>query len=193
MTCHRQAVDLLKSRIEQDDTLLDVGCGSGYFYHSLKNLETKLNYFGIDASRTLIEIGHREMKHYGVTESQLMQQRIEDTDGEMDHIVCINVLSNIDNYHKPLERMLKMAQKTLILRESFSDSTNYLYVKDNYLDADVDLKVHVNNYSTEEVKQFINSYGFSVEFFEDEYTGGKPQNVIDYPHYWKFLRACKED
>jgi hypothetical protein len=53
----------------------------------------------------------------------------------------------------------------------------------------VELKVHVNHYDMEDVCTFIRSYGFTVRQVTDERTGGKPEDVIGYPHYWTFLVA----
>ena len=191
MISHRQAVGLIKPFCQEGNRVLDVGCGSGYLYHSFKNQHLDIEYLGIDAASSLINIGRGIMPQFGLPADSLQVMRIEDMDGEFDHVLSINVLSNIDNYYRPLERMLKMARKTVVLRESLSDHSQYLYVKDKYLDEGVDLKVHVNTYDTKEVIKFINSYGFQAEDIIDEYTGGKPENVIDYPHYWKFILARK--
>ena len=90
-----------------------------------------------------------------------------------------------------MERLLQCTRKTLILRESLSTAGEYKYVIDKYLDDDIQLKVHVNTYLIYEVKDFIQSYGFSVQVVLDIRTGGEPEMVIDYPHYWKFLVARK--
>ena len=37
MTCAAQAVDILKDRVVSGDTLLDVGCGGGYYFWSFEN------------------------------------------------------------------------------------------------------------------------------------------------------------
>lgn len=193
MTCHQQALELLKPQMEKGDTLLDVGCGSGYFYHSLRKREIPVTYFGIDAAASLIRIGKKYLPAYGLPAVNLQVMRIEDLDEEFDHIVCVNVLTYLDNYQRYLERMLNCARKTVVLRESCKTIGEYLYVEDKYLDPGVRLKVHINAYPIAELTSFIESYGFTAEFAEDRFTGGKPQMVIDYPHYWTFVVAKRKN
>ena len=192
MTCHAQAAELLSPHVKSGETLLDAGCGSGYFFHSLQKRQIQVKYFGIDAAPSLIEMGQKYLPQYGLTSENLKIVRIEDMDGSADHIVCINVLSNIDNYHRLLERMLKCARKTVILRESCKEQGEYHYVMDEYLDRGCRLKVHVNTYPLREMVAFIESYGFGVTVIEDRHTKGQPEMVIGYPHYWKFLVAQRK-
>lgn len=189
MTAHAQAAELLAARSRPGESVLDAGCGSGYFWHALRNRGLKLEYWGIDAAATLIEVGQGILPAFGLPSERLRAMRLEDLDGQVDHVVCINVLSNIDNYHRPLERLLRMARRSVILRESLKKGAEYQYVKDRFLDPDVDLKVHVNHYDLDEVLEFVESYGFHAEAIVDQRTGGQPELVIGYPHYWTFLAA----
>lgn len=191
MTAHRQAALLLQPLVTKNDDLLDVGCGSGYFFHALQKYNIPVNYYGVDASDILVEIGRRWMPEHNLLAKRLLHGRIEDLDGSVDHIVCINVLSNLDNYHRPLERMLKIARKTLIMRESLANIAHYSYVKDKFLDEGTDLNVYVNTYDQQEILKFIIDHGFNAQLITDEYTGGKPQKVIGHDHYWKFVLAEK--
>lgn len=189
MTAHAQAAELLAPLVTSGDTLLDIGCGTGYFFHSLRKREIPVEYFGIDASPTLVELGRQELPAFGLSRERLQALRIEDLDGEVDHVVCINVLSNLDNYHRPLDRFLRIARKSVVLRESIADEAEYRYVRDEYLDAGVDLWVHVNAYPRRELASFIESRGFRVRYVEDRHSGGQPELVIDHPHHWTFLVA----
>lgn len=192
MTCHAQAAEILAAYSSPGDTLADIGCGSGYFLHSLKSRNIPLKYTGCDACEPFILAGKSAFTAKGIDPSHLVHARIEDLELEVDHAICINVLSNIDNFHRPLERMLLGARKSVLLRESFAENGSYFYVKDKFLDPDVNLKVHVNTYSQSEVEAFVRSYGFEPEWIIDRYTGGAPQLVIDYPHHWKFLLAKRK-
>ncbi len=185
MTCHRQAAELLAPLCAPGYSLLDAGCGSGYFFHSLRRAELKVEYYGIDATRRLVELGREALPRFGLPAERLQTMRIEDLDGSVDHAVCINVLSNIDNFHRPLERLLATARKSVILRESLGDRADYQYVEDRYLDKP--LRVHVNTYATDEVCAFASERGFRVRVEKDQRAGDEPELVIGYPHYWKFL------
>ncbi len=189
MTCAAQAAELLAPLVRPGDALLDVGCGSGYFLHSLRRRSIPIDYFGIDAASSLIAIGQRELAKFGLPAHRLRVLRIEDLDGAFDHVLCMNVLSNIDNWHRPLERLLKVAQRSLILRESLKPGPTYAYVRDNYLDPGVALSVYVNAYDRDEVCAFIAERGFSARVVEDRRSGGEPEMVIDYPHWWTFVVA----
>jgi ubiquinone/menaquinone biosynthesis C-methylase UbiE len=189
MTAHAQAADLLASRISAGDSVLDIGCGSGYFYHSLASRDLPVEYWGLDACGALIDIGRDILPSFGLPPERLIEARIEDLSGEVDHVVCINVLSNLDNYHRPLERFLKIARKSVILRESLKQGAEYHYVRDDFLDPGIDLKVHVNHYDIDDVTRFVASYGFKPETILDRRSGGQPELVIGYPHYWMFLVA----
>ena len=192
MTCAAQAAELLAGFVRPGDSLLDAGCGSGYFFHSLRRRNIALDYHGIDATEIFIEQGRTVLAAFGLPPDRLRTIRIEDFRGAADHVLCMNVLSNIDNYHRPLERLLKAARQSLILRESVKNGTSYSYVRDNFLDRGIDLKVHVNAYDRRDIVDFIQSYGFSVTEVIDRRTGGKPEDVIGHPHYWTFLVARRK-
>lgn len=191
MTCAAQAAELLAPYVTPGDTLLDAGCGSGYFYHSLTSRHIPVEYYGIDAAPSLIAIGRSILPAYGLHPERLQVIRIEDLDAEVEHVICMNVLSNLDNYHRPLERLLYAARKTVILRESCKETGETAYVLDKYLDPGHPLKVYVNAYPLQEWLAFIETYGFQVRQVEDRRSQGKPEMVIDYPHYWTFFVATR--
>jgi SAM-dependent methyltransferase len=191
MNCAAQAAELLVPLVKPGDTVLDAGCGSGYFFHSLRRRGIPAEYHGVDASPSLIAIGQDELPRFGLALDRLTVLRIEDLDGAVDHVICMNVLSNIDNFHRPLERLLALARKSLILRESVGQSALCEYVPDTFLDPGVALRVHVNRYNQTELETFMEERGFTVETIRDQRSGGAPEMVIGYPHWWTFFRAIR--
>ena len=191
MTCAAQAAELIAELAQPGDSLLDAGCGSGYFYHSLRRRNIALDYHGIDATEAFVALGRSGLAAFGLPGDRLHALRIEDFQGSADHVLCMNVLSNIDNYHRPLERLLKAARKSLVLRESIAEGASYRYVRDNFLDPGTDLYVHVNTYDRSDLSAFIERHGFTVREVADRRSGGQPEMVIGHPHHWTFLVATR--
>lgn len=186
MTCAAQAAELLGDVAAPGDSLLDVGCGTGWFAHSLRRRGLELDYWGVDQTEEFIDIARRELPASGVRAEQLLVGDLALLHGTVDHVVCMNVLSNIDNWLRGLDRFAAVATKSVILRESLGAVPSYRLVDDEYLD-DVVLKVHVNTYATDELIAFMDERGFDGRVVVDRRTGGAPEHVIGHPHHWTFL------
>jgi 2-polyprenyl-3-methyl-5-hydroxy-6-metoxy-1,4-benzoquinol methylase len=96
MTCHAQAAELLQSLVKPGDDLLDVGCGTGYFFHSLRKRNIPVNYYGIDSTPRFITIAKKYLPEFGLHPNNLSNLRIEDMRADVDQVICNNVLTNID-------------------------------------------------------------------------------------------------
>jgi cyclopropane fatty-acyl-phospholipid synthase-like methyltransferase len=151
-----------------------------------------LNYFGIDSSSKLIAIGKKYMVNYGLSSKKLVNMRLEDVSQKFDHIVCINVLTYLDNIYKYLERMINLSNKSIIIRESFHTRDIYKYVPDNYLDKDKKINTYINTYSIKKISLFLKNFNCDFKLIKDQYTKGKVQKVIGHNHYWKFLKIIKK-
>lgn len=193
MICAAQAAGILTDLARPGDCLFDAGCGSGWFFHALRRRQLALEYWGMDQTAALITIGQEELPRFGLPPERLLTGQIEYASGRADHVLCMNVLTNLDNWHRPLDRLAAMARRSLILRESIQDEARYAWVTDRFLDPGVTLSVHVNTYSRRALTEFLADRDFQVEFIEDRRTGGAPELVIGYPHYWTFLVARRRE
>jgi predicted TPR repeat methyltransferase len=192
MTCAAQAADLLAPLAVNGQTILDVGCGSGYFFHSLKNRNIPLEYYGVDATASLIKIGQEELPSYGLPADRLQSAQIEDLTGTVDFVLCMNVLTYLGNFHAALARILDIAETNIILRESFSDIEDYAFVLDDQLDEGMELNVHINTYNRRSVRNFIQARGFDVIEIQDIHSGGQPEFFLSRAHHWRFLVATRK-
>jgi len=191
LTCHAQAAELLAELAAPGDSLLDAGCGSGALAHALHRRRVPLDYWGVDATAAFIEMARRHLPALGVDARRLTAARLEDLDGEFDHVACINVLSNLDHYARPLDRLLRMARTSVVLRESIGSVASCRWVEDRFLDPGVHLSVHVHVFDEREIERFITERGFDVRWVTDRHTDGQPEDVIGYPHHWRFVVATR--
>jgi SAM-dependent methyltransferase len=191
MTCAAQAAKILEPLITPGETLLDVGCGGGYYYWSFQKRNIQVCYQGLDYTPEMIELARSEMIiPTDLKKTDFILAAIEDLDRGYDNILCFNVLTNNPHYALPLERMLCCCRKRILIRESFGKELKVTFQPDYNIDEDKrDLRVYHNTYPMNETIEFIKSYGFEVKTIIDERTKDGMEMVCDIPHYWRILMA----
>lgn len=189
MTCAAQAAEILAPLIAAGETLLDAGCGGGYYYWSFQSRGVPVDYFGLDYTPEMIALARAEMcPAAGLAEDRFSLGAIEHLDREFDNIVCFNVLTNSPHYGQPLERLLRCARERILLRESMGDALVVRYTPDPYLDeGQRHIRVYHNTYPIGEVTAFMEAHGFSVTRLVDRRTGDGTEMVVDIPHDWRIL------
>ena len=119
----------------------------------LKTFHQMLIIGGLIKPKSLLKLGKKYLPKFGLDPSHLMEGDISYVQGKFDHVLCMNVLSNIENWHKPLDNLVKIAKNSILIRESLSNFNDYKYIEDKYLDDGNLLKVHVNTYKKNDFKK----------------------------------------
>jgi SAM-dependent methyltransferase len=194
MTCAAQAAEVLGARMDPGESLLDAGCGGGYYYWSFHRRGIETDYFGIDYTPEMIELARSELAPRADLDPERFQvESIESLDGEWDNVLCFNVLTNSPHYALPLERLLLSARKRILLRESMGEELTVRYTPDPYLDEGKrHIRVYHNTYPLEEVAVFMEEHGFRVTRVPDRRTGDGTEMVVDIPHQWRILLGERE-
>ncbi|MBU2548866.1 MAG: class I SAM-dependent methyltransferase [Proteobacteria bacterium] len=188
MDAAAQAADILAPLLRPGMSLLDAGCGSGYYYWSFLRRGLEIEYYGIDYSPTLIRIGRRFMPLSGLNPERLRAAAIEDIRSRFGAVLCFNTLSWCPDFRLPLERLCRAAEKYILIRTNLHDRTVYRWEIDGYLDEGYNhLKAYWNIYALNEVTRFMEDEGFEVETIVDRRTGGDMELVVGKPYYWKIL------
>jgi SAM-dependent methyltransferase len=190
MTCATQLADLIIKHSDVTESFLDVGCGGGYYYNSLRNRGFSPQYFGIDHTPEMIELAQEQIGRIHLSENHFRLMSIEDLDYSFDNIICFHVLTNAPHYMYLLDRILSCARKKVFIRENINNQPSYVidYRPDPYLDEG---KRHMNVYHNiipmEELRLFAMAHGFQTTEYVDKRTKGLPEIVCDIPHIWKVL------
>lgn len=191
MTCAAQAAQILAERVGAGESLLDAGCGGGYYLWSLRDRGVDVEYHGIDYTPEMIELARSEMApRAGLDPERFRLQALEDLgeDERYDTVLCFNVLTNNPHYALGLERLLRAAQRRILLRESMGDELVVRYTPDPYLDKGKrHIRVYHNQYPLKEVRGLMEAEGFTVTQLRDERSGDGIENVVDIPHRWRIV------
>jgi SAM-dependent methyltransferase len=191
MTCAAQAAEVLGGLAGSGESLLDAGCGGGYYWWSFAERGAELDWHGLDFTPEMIELARAELApRAGLEPERFRVGAIEDLpDGEgYDNVLCFNVLTNSPHYALPLERLLGAARKRILLRESMGAGLTVRYTPDPYLDeGSRHIRVYHNTYPLEEVEAFMEEHGFRVTRIRDERTQDGTEMVVDIPHEWRIL------
>ncbi len=189
MTCAAQAAEVLGPLVDSSETLLDAGCGGGYYHWSFAQRGFQPEWHGLDYTPEMVELARTELApRAGLDPGRFQLGSIEHLDREFDTVLCFNVLTNSPHYALPLDRLLTNCRKRILLRESMGDELQVRFTPDPYLDEDQrHIRVYHNTYPMAEVRGLMEEMGFAVTQIPDRRTGDGTEMVVDIPHSWRIL------
>jgi ubiquinone/menaquinone biosynthesis C-methylase UbiE len=99
---------VLNSLDSSTSTLLDVGCGNGYFLERVASHGPSINLFGCDII---------EKKNHNVNYTHVIAdiKRLPFKDKEFDTVTCFHTLEHILRPEKAIEELKRVAQKRVII------------------------------------------------------------------------------
>jgi SAM-dependent methyltransferase len=189
-----QTRTLIEGLLRSGESLLDVGCGSGHLYRSLRPMGVE--YHGIDSYRRAIEVGRLTLADTGLPPDRLRVLAVEDLpiDECYDAVVCISTLMFFADFRGPLEAMARAARRLIVVRASFGEETEVRYLEDRLLEPGFDsLRSYYSIFAHTGVEAFLADEGFDVKWIEDnrqrDRFGGQPEVVGGVALPYEFMVA----
>lgn len=184
MECAKQLRSIIK-QIDDDESVLDVGCASGHYLISIRNLNKISKYTGYDATKKYIQSAKKIFNND--KNASFVNGDIYDLNLKADIVFCCNVLHHLPDLKIPLNNLLKSFKKKLIVRTLISEKTHlsqYLY-KDHFDDYNNPTNfVFQNTYSFDYIKNIVNEHNKNIklDFIEDIYDN---KNILKEAIDWK--------
>ena len=123
MESSKALAKILKKQIFENDNVLDVGCGCGHYLKSLlSEIDVPFKYTGVDATNYYIELAKKAWND--CSNASFYTGDIFDLpfdDNSYDLVYCCNVFLHLPSIKKPLEELIRVSKKTVVLRSLFSD------------------------------------------------------------------------
>jgi SAM-dependent methyltransferase len=189
LDCLEQAAWLLEQN-GPVNTLLDVGCASGYLYHYLPGLE---QYHGLDNCPAYVEYGRGCFAAAGVKNAHLhcADFMARDFERDFDAAACLGLFYTFADYHEALARLLALARRVVVIRALFGPRTQIRYAP--VMPGSRDF-CYYNIFGCGDITEFALSRGWSPSWHADWYVvsqGGAYQTAgLDFP--FRFLVLKKE-
>jgi ubiquinone/menaquinone biosynthesis C-methylase UbiE len=118
MEVSKALAKLIKPRVKDKDQFLDVGCGCGHYYKSLKRIIKKnILYTGIDPYKIfLVRAKKAWKKNRNVNFKKGDIHKIPFKKNNFEFVICNNVLLHLKSIEKPIKELLRVSKKYVILR-----------------------------------------------------------------------------
>jgi len=124
MACAKHLATLLAPLARSGDCLLDVGCGVGHYYRSLKGqLPDPWEYRGLDATPEYVRLA---TQLWWDTRPAIAFDRgdifeLPYVDAGYDIVICCNVLLHLPTIVKPLAELVRVSRRLVLLRTLIGD------------------------------------------------------------------------
>lgn len=154
--------------VKDEDTFLDVGCGSGTTIDALKVLGKKVHYKGVDFIESRVQWLKEKFNPYtfglGLKEDTLFEvqdaRHLKEEDRSWDIVWSRHVVDHLESFEQALDEQCRVAKKRVIcvLWYSFTDLDEHL-IK-NIVDGPVDNRKtyedeYLNQFSRKKVKAYL--------------------------------------
>lgn len=204
----KQLVKLVRKIYTPGMRVLDVGCGVGHFYPSLKKINQNIYYHGVDISEHYVELAKRVFcgeKNFKISKDDIFDLKFKDNSYDM--TICYMVLPFIPNWKKAVKELVRVTKKHLFLRLLLSDYTYIIKIYKRGHRKNIPYEYY-NIYSEREFVDYLKKVGASkIEVLEDEckirmkrkkelpfstYTYGKMQIIGNIVLTWKVVHVVKK-
>jgi ubiquinone/menaquinone biosynthesis C-methylase UbiE len=156
---------------EEINTILDLGCASGYFHEVFRRLlKNNFAYVGADYSKEMIKLANKNYPDVGFINFDV--RCIELPDRSQDFVFSNAVLEHVPEWKKGLSELCRITDKYLMLSKMPADKNIFRTQQKKIYDG---VPVFFNKFNYEEIIEIVSSEGF--ELICEKKTHPAPNNI----------------
>lgn len=123
MESSKSTAEKVKKSIRSDDRILDIGCGLGHYYISLKKrIDKDFDYYGLDIIDDYITKARKLFQDYpNVNFKKGSIFSLPFKKNSFDIVMCNNFLHNLSSIQKPIGELLRVSNRYTIIRTLVGD------------------------------------------------------------------------
>jgi ubiquinone/menaquinone biosynthesis C-methylase UbiE len=123
MESSKACAAMIKEHVTEHDKILDIGCGTGHTYRSLKKqIKKNFSYTGVDYFEDMLEKARQAWSNEDNT--KFLMGSIFDlpvNNEEHDIVLCSNLLMHLPSIVQPLRQLIRATKKKLIMRTTIDE------------------------------------------------------------------------
>ncbi len=182
MESSKALAKVVKELVEDDDLIIDVGCGSGHYLRSLDNkIEKNFRYNGIDQTAYYIERAGEAFSNDSNVNAKRLETKfsvgdifnlpVQDNTAEI--VMCNNVLLHLPSIEKPISELIRISKKYVVIRMLLGVSSfriKQIESPEEYDEAGEPLNFHYYNiYSENYLREMLSKHpGLEISIMEDK-------------------------
>jgi len=118
MEVSKALAKIVKKKVLKNDQILDVGCACGHYYRSFKKaIKKNFSYTGVDPYKIFLDkalIAWKNDKNVSFKKGNIFNLPFKKNQFHI--VVCNNVFVHLHKIVKPLKELLRVSQRTVIIR-----------------------------------------------------------------------------
>lgn len=162
--------EALKICVKEKGTLLDVGCGEGFFLVNMARAAPKLSLSGIDKREEILKEAKKHLKEANIKNVKIFKgdgRNLPFEKSSFDVVVCLNTIFNLPSKKDVYEIISEMSRVCKVKGKIVLDIRNklnpLLYLKYRLAKYyDPDCKVPLKTYRLKEIKNILEKVGFKI-------------------------------
>lgn len=118
MESARSTASVMSKLVQQDDRILDVGCGAGHYLRSmLREITVPFHYTGCDATQMYVDLAQKAWEYQPNAQFKLANVfNLPFANGDFDVVMCNNVLLHLSSIFAPLNELVRVAKRATLIR-----------------------------------------------------------------------------
>lgn len=190
MESSKAAAKMVSSVLQENDLILDVGCGAGHYLISLdKNLKQPFSYHGVDATSHYIDLAKQAFlsdqesnplrKSTNFEKGDIFNLPLQDNFADI--VMCNNVFLHLPSIKKALNELWRVSKRYVIIRTMIGDVSfrvkQILQPEEYTEDGEPVNYYYFNIYSFDYIKSLVKLLPNVKEFKLMEDKDFNPENI----------------
>ena len=174
-----QFTQIINSNLEKVNlesvTINDIGCNVGHFARNIEKINKRVNYRGIDISKTYLDIAKKNFLNLNFIIDDFSRKDLIRSDFEADITVVSATLEHIEEYFVFLENIFATTSKNVIIRTFLGDETKVQYCRkeaasNEYL---------IRQFQIDDIVNKSFNKNWSYEIIKDQATNSENKKICE--------------